>query len=134
MIPASQSLIINIESAEKVTLPSLTFRIDFDKCRIQGFSDDAEALRQDIFCRLMTERGSSPIFSEKYGLPMNELIGQNTPLVYVSVASAITETLLEDDRILNVYGFIFDTDREKITVTFNIDSVFGKTAFEEVTL
>lgn len=134
MIPVSDSLIVNIENTEKVTFPSLTFRIDFDKGRIQGETDDIEALKQAVFCRLMTERGISPIFSEKYGLPMNELIGQSAPLVYVSLASAITETLLDDDRITKVYGFIFDTDKKNVTVTFNIDSIFGKTTFEEVSL
>lgn len=134
MIPVSDSVIANIEIAEEVILPSLTFRIDFDKGKIQGETDDVEALKQSVFCRLMTERGKFPIYSEKYGLPMNELIGQSSPLVYVSITSAITETLLDDDRITDVYGFIFDTDKENVTVTFNIDSIFGKTTFEEVGL
>lgn len=134
MIPVSDLTIANIEIAEELILPSLTYKMDFDKGQIQGETDGIEALRQSVYFRLMTERGAYPIYSEKYGLPMNELIGQSAPLVYVSIASAITETLLEDDRITAVYGFIFDTDRANVTVSFNVASVFGKLDFEEVEL
>ncbi len=134
MIPVSDLTISNIEVAEEVILPSLTYKMDFDKGHVQSETDGIEALRQSVYCRLMTERGAFPIYSEKYGLPMNELIGQSAPLVYVSIASAITETLLEDDRITAVYGFVFDTDRTNVTVSFNVTSVFGKLDFKEVEL
>ena len=132
MIPVVSDLTIDFEESEHVIQPSFTYRADFEKGEIKGTTDEIEALKQSIFCRLMTERGAYPIYSEKYGLPMNELIGQSAPLVYVSIANAITETLLEDDRITDVSGFVFDTDRKNVTVSFYVDSIFGNMNFEEV--
>ena len=134
MIPALNIEISDIEPDEPSVLSSLTYAVDFDHKSVSGVVDGIEALKQSVFCRLMTERGTLSFASLKYGLPKNELIGQSAPLVYVSLVNAITETLLEDDRILTVYGFIFDTDRKNVTVTFNIDSVFGTLLFEEVTI
>lgn len=136
MIPVSASDIGNIEfdNTEEIIQPSLTFKIDFDKGIFSGLTDGVDALKQSIVCRLMTERGNYPILSETYGLPMNELLGQSAPLVYVSVANAITETLLEDDRIISVSGFIFDADSKSICVSFNVESIFGTMNFKEVSL
>lgn len=134
MIPVSDSAIADVSIENMTVQPSLTFGIDFDRGIINGKIDELEALKQSVLCRLMTEKNLYPIYSEKYGLPMNELIGQSSPLVYVSVTNAISETLLEDDRITSVYGFSFDTDRDNMTVSFNISTVFGTTTFEEVEL
>lgn len=134
MIPVSDSLIANISIEEKTIQPSLTFEIDFEKGVLKGKIDELESLKQAVLCRLITEKGLYPIYSQNYGIPMNELIGQSAPLVYVFIASAITGTLLEDDRITSVYGFMFDTDRDNVTVSFYISTVFGTVSFEEVEL
>lgn len=136
MIPVSASDIGNIEfdNIEEIIQPSLTLKIDFDKGCLSGFTDGTEALKQAVICRLTTEREQFSIFSETYGLPMNELLGQSAPLVYVSVANAITETLLEDDRITSVSDFVFNTDSKSVSVNFNVQSIFGTMNFEEVSL
>ena len=136
MIPVSASDVGNIEfdNTEEIIQPSLTFKIDFDKGVFSGLTDGVEALKQAVICRLMAERERFLIFSETYGLPMNEFLGQSAPLVYVSVVNAITETLLEDDRIISVSGFIFDADSKSICVSFNVESIFGIMNFKEVSL
>lgn len=134
MIPQNGGSIAAIESDAEENLPSLTYKADFDKQIISGTVDGIEALRQSIYCRLMTERGAYPIYSELYGIPMTILSGQSAPKVYVSIANAITETLLDDDRITGVSGFVFDTDRKSVTVSFTVESVFGNMNFEEVEL
>ncbi len=134
MIPASNSTIAEIEFSEEKILPSLTFEIDFEKKKIKGTIDDIESLKQSVFCRLMTVRGENRICDDNYGLPLFDLLGKTAPLVYVLLANSITQTLLEDDRILAVSGFVFDTDRKSVTVSFFIQSVFGIVNFEEVIL
>ena len=137
MIPTAISDIgtVEFDSTEEVISSSLTFKLDFDKGTATGTVDGIEALKQAVFCRLMTEKNMYSIYEEyEYGLPMNSLLGQSTPLVYVSVANAITQTLLEDDRIISVSGFIFDTDCEGVSVTFDVESIFGTLNFEEVSL
>ena len=136
MIPVINSVIADIAPDEEVITSSLTFRIDYDKKVIQGMIDEAEALKQSVFCRLMTIRGQLRIYdeNEKYGLPLFELLGQSAPLVYVLLTNCITETLLRDDRIRSVTDFVFDTDRKAVTVSFTVNSVFGNINFEEVSL
>lgn len=134
MTPVINGSIANVIPDDETRMSSLTFRIDFDKKIIQGTVDETEALKQSVFCRLMTIRGQHPICDENYGLPLFELLGQHSPLVYVLLAKSITETLLEDDRILSVTGFVFDTDRKAVTVSFTVKSVFGNVNFEEVSL
>lgn len=134
MLPLISDAIIDFESAEEVIRPSRTYRVDFDAGMAQGHTDEIGTLKQAIFCRLMTERGLFPIYSQSYGLPFQTLVGQSVPLVYVNIANAITETLLEDDRINAVSGFIFDTDKRNITVSFQVSSIYGDLDFEEVEL
>lgn len=136
MIPVINSVIADIAPDEEVITSSLTFRIDYDKKVIQGMIDESEALKQSVFYRLMTIRGQLRIYdeNEKYGLSLFELLGQSAPLVYVLLTNCITETLLRDDRIRSVTGFVFDTDRKAVTVSFTVNSVFGNINFEEVSL
>lgn len=125
---------IRFERTEQETEPSLTYRIDFEKGTVSGVLDGIEALRQSVFCRLSTMRNTYDIYSDRYGIPMNNLIGQTAPLIFVSIANALTETLLDDDRITGVSGFIFDTDKKTVTVSFTVSTVFGNMNFEEVSL
>lgn len=136
MTPVINSSIANVVPDAKTRMSSLTFRIDFNKKTIQGMVDETEALKQSVFCRLMTIRGQHPVYDDddNYGLPLFDLLGQSAPLVYVLLTNCITETLLRDDRILSVSGFVFDTDRKSVTVSFSVQSVFGTLNFEEVSL
>ncbi len=134
MTPVINSDITNIRIDEATVSSSLTFGIDFDKKIIRGMIDETEALKQSVFCRLMTIRKQHPIYDDKYGLPLYDLLGQVSPIVYVLLTNSITETLLCDDRILSVSDFIFDTDRKTVTVSFKIQSVFGALYFEEMSI
>lgn len=134
MIPATNGDIATVEISEKITAPSQTFEIDFEKKTIKGTIDGVQALKQSVFCTLMTIRGESRICEDDDGFPLFEILGQSAPLVYVLIANTITETLLRDDRILSVDNFIFDTDRKAVTVSFSVKSVFGNVNFEEVSL
>ncbi len=125
MIPVLSDLIIDFTEAEEIVQPSITYKADFDGEKINGTIDGIDAVKQSVFCRLMTECGAYPIYSDKYGLPMNDLIGKPAPLIYVQIADAVTETLLDDDRITGVSNFIFDTGRKNVTVTFTVDTIFG---------
>lgn len=134
MIPVTASDIGSVvfDNIEPVILPSLTFKIDFEKQCINGNIDETEALKQSIYCRLLTQKKQFGIYTEPYGLDFNNLLGQNAPLVYIQIANGITETLLEDDRILSCSGFVFDIKSGNVSVNFNVTSVFGEVTVEEV--
>ena len=114
--------------AERKIQPSQTYQVDFDAGTVRGGLDGLEALKQSIFLRLITVLGIHEIYSDAYGLPMNDLLGQSVPKIYVSITNAIRKTLLEDDRILEVGDFVYNTTKKAV------DTVFGQTAFREVSL
>lgn len=132
MKPDISDITINIAEAERVIYPSYTYKAYFDKERVNGHTDELDALVQSVYCRLRTQRGQFPIYGELYGLPLNELIGQTAPLVYVNITSAITETLLDDDRITGVGNFVYDVSGNSVTVSFQVSSVFGEADIEGV--
>jgi len=125
---------ITFDEAEQVRQPSYTYHADFDTGRVAGHLDGVEALKQSIMCRLLTVQGIHQVYSGGYGLPMNDLIGLPSPLVYVRIRDAIVKTLMEDDRITAVGDFIFDTDRKNVTVSFTAYTIYGPENFEEVAL
>ena len=132
MIPDTQTLTAeNVQPEEKI-MPSKTYAVNFEKGCVEGFAEGLDALKQAIFCRLMTEKGIFKIFSSDYGLPFNDLLGQSAPLVYVLIADAVKTTLLEDDRISDVTDFVFNTGKKDVAVSFNVMSQWGESTSEEV--
>ena len=123
--------LLDFNEAERIVQPSKTYALNLEKGSCAGTLDGKEALRQSILLRLLTVQGEYPIYSAGYGVPMHELIGQSIPLVYVSIAAAIRQTLLEDDRVTGVSDFVFDTDRKNVTVSFRVQSIFGDVTVEE---
>lgn len=134
MTPISSIEIIDTELTEDVSVGTTDYCIDFERGLINGQIEDIEALKQAVYMRLNTELNLYNMYTENYGLPMNDLIGQAAPLVYVLIANAISETLLEDKRILSVSDFIFDTTGTCTTVNFRIQSIFGDVEIEELSI
>lgn len=83
-----------------------TYKLSEEK--IEGFVDGVDSLKQAIYKILSTERYEYPIYSFNYGIAWKELIGEERPYVRAEMKRMIQEALLQDDRILEVDGFVFD--------------------------
>lgn len=116
---------------EPVTdLPTKTYKLLLDKSRVIGLTDKQEAMKQAIFKTLQTERyRHNKVYSNNYGVELQELIGKDIPYVLPEIERRITEALLWDDRITGVYNFVFEVTKKIVSVTFKVDTVFG--AIEE---
>ena len=112
--------------------PSKTYCIDFKAGKISGFIDGIEALKQAIYKIINTERFEYIIYSDNYGAELKNLFGKPKHFVYAELERCISEALLCDDRIENVYDFSFWGSRGSVNVRFSADTIFGKTEFESV--
>lgn len=131
MIPKSS---INIElSPEESIETSRTYKISGNK--IQGFTDELEALKQAIYKVLNTERYEYPIYSFNYGIELENLLGKDRMYVQIELKRRIRECLLRDDRVTEVDNFRFEVAGDTIQCTFDVHSIFGNlTASREVNI
>ena len=131
MIPKS-SIDIEINPEESIET-SRTYKIAGD--RIQGYTDNLQALKQAIYKVLNTERYEYPIYSFNYGIELENLLGKDTVYAQIELKRRIRECLLGDDRISEVDNFKIEANGDEIKCTFDVHSIFGNlTASREVNI
>lgn len=105
--------------------PSFTYRLDIQKERVRGETDQLEAMRQAIYKILNTERYENIIYSWNYGIELKDLFGRSKGYVCSELPRRITEALTQDDRISEVDQFQFSTRGNQVHVTFCVKTDFG---------
>ena len=109
------------------TRTSNTYRVNFGAEQSTGKITGLEALKQAIFLMLHTERYCHEIYSWNFGTEFRKLMGtQNDSRLQIALKKAISESLIQDDRITAVQGFVFERNGKKLTVTFNVESTEGE--------
>ena len=121
MIPQS-SIDVELTTQESIET-SRTYKIAGD--RIQGYTDNLQALKQAIYKVLNTERYEYPIYSFNYGIELESLLGKDPIYVQIELKRRIRECLLQDDRITEVDNFRFEMAGDTIKCTFDVHSIFG---------
>lgn len=107
---------------------SRTYKVSTD--RIEGYTDDLEALKQAIYKVLDTEQYEYPVYSFGYGVAWKELIGEERPYVRAEMKRMIQEALLRDNRIREVDGFGFLFSGDVCQCSFNVSSIYGDIEIE----
>ncbi len=131
MIPRS-TLLEDITVIESINT-TLTYKLSMDK--IQGLTDNLDALRQAIYKMLNTERYEYPIYSFSYGIDLTDLIGKGRTYVQIELKRRIKECLLKDDRIQSVSNFNFVVFGDEMLCEFDVQSIYGElTIQKEVTV
>ena len=106
--------------------PSYTYALDYSRdSQIRGYTDELEAMKQAIYKIINTERYEYIIYSWNYGIELQDLFGQPIPYVYAELQRRISEALLADDRIIDVYGFEFGHNQGDVFTTFSVDTIYG---------
>lgn len=125
MIPQTQYA-VELESVTAKNQPSRTYRLDISKQRVTGYIDGLEAVKQAILLILNTERFRHQIYSWNYGNEISRAIGKDFQLAQSNVKRYIKEALLQDERITDVEGFVFENvERNTLAVSFTVHTVFG---------
>lgn len=127
-VPQADSM---MEELEIVKMPSLAFKVDFQKKRMSGTVDQLAAIKQAVFIILHTERFKHMIYSDHFGTELENLIGTNPLYVKSELERRITEALLQDDRMTSIEDFQFVFNENNVLVTFTVKTEYG--SFQETT-
>lgn len=103
---------------------SKTYQLLKDKT--QGYTNNLQALKQAIYKVLCTEQYEYPIYSFDYGISLDNLIGKDLAYVSIELERRITEGLMEDERILSVNQFTFETTGDELICSFTVKSIYGE--------
>lgn len=114
------------------TYPSRTYKIVMsddesvsNNNRIDGYTDDIDAVKQAIYLILSTERYQHIIYSWDYGVELLDLIGKPIPYVMSELPRRITEALTQDNRITDVINFEFQFEKKKLHTKFTVVTNIG---------
>jgi hypothetical protein len=116
---------------EVVEQPGKTYRLDIVNNRMLGKVDGLEAIKQAIYLRLSTEKDDYLIYSEDYGIQLEDLIGESDTYVLPTLQGRIAEALLRDERVLGVDDFYFTEEKGSVTAAFTVRTVWGDIAMEK---
>lgn len=126
----TQEVELNMESLEKKTIPSLTWKIHEERTEVRSTVDGLEAVKQTIFKILQTERYRYAIYDWNYGIELEELYGKNVTYVIPELKKRIEEALLADDRVTAVTDFSFTQEKGSVTAEFLVHTIFGEITAE----
>lgn len=116
-----------ITDIEEVDIPTKTYKVV--NGRIAGYVDGLPAMRQVIEKLLSTERFAWSIYSDNYGVELDNLIGESFDLVKSEISRVISNALLADDRITAVEDFENQKqEKNSLLITFNVTTVYGDIA------
>ncbi len=121
MIPESNVL----TDFEIISVPTRTYNMRIAEKRIAGTADDKDALIQSIYRILNTERYIYPIYSWNYGIELADLYGKSRDYIVSELKRRITDALSADERISSVDGFDFAFNKNEITCSFIVHSIYG---------
>ena len=107
--------------------PTRTYRLNFDGRPSNGMIDGLEAMKQAIYLILSCGRFRDEIFSWNYGVELDPCVGQqNDEILHLQIRDAITEALIQDDRILRVGDFSVSKEKEKLRFSFVVTTTQGE--------
>lgn len=113
-------------------MSSTTFKLDISENKVQGYTDNLEAMKQAIYLILNTERYNYLIYSWNYGIELSDLFGKSVKFVMVELERRIKEALLQDTRIKSVENFESTYKKNKVYCTFKVVTIYGDIEAERV--
>ena len=97
------------QEIEIVMQPSFTHKMLIEEERVKGYTDGEEAVKQFIYKCINTEKGIYPIYPN-FGVKKRDLFGKPKNYAFVVLTRRISDALMLDDRIEDVYEFKYHED------------------------
>lgn len=105
------------------------YEIDFNIGKLTGrIITGLDAIKQWVRIVLSTDRYYYPQYSWEHGVELSELIGKNYDEDYIKSEAKrmISEALLVDKNIQGIDNFECSMEKDKLTVSFTIDTIYGR--------
>lgn len=106
--------------------PDLTYRLG--NTTVAGKIDKLESIKQAVYHILSTERYSSPIYDDNYGVELEQYIGKDIGYIQADIENTLKEALTQDDRITNVVvNDVKKSDKQKdaCIIEFTVYTIYG---------
>ena len=114
------------DDIEIVGEPSKTWIIDKNTNQIKGVDDGLMAMQQLVDVMLNTERYKWQIYTDNFGVELEDLPGEDRAFIEAELPRRIEEAMSIDDRIESVQNFKFtQTEIGSLVGTFDVNTVFG---------
>ena len=110
-----------------VKQPNLTYRLGTSIS--SGKISLLDAMKQAIYCILMTERYSNPIYDDNYGIELEKYIGKDLGYISATIETTLREALMQDDRVVGVVVNNVEVSKERFdycTVEFTVTTIYGE--------
>ena len=113
--------------------PTNTFIIDWVSKKIAGMDSGLAAISQAVDIALRNERFAWQIYSSRFGVELEDLVGEEYDYIVSEAPRRIKEALSIDSRILSVENFQFSKPLgDTMTCAFDVVTVFGTLSKEVV--
>lgn len=129
-LPQNVGISTGLQYVEK---PTNTFLIDWTSKQIAGMDAGLPAMRQAVEIILQNERFRWQIYDGNFGSELEGLVGEEYDYIVGELPRRIQEAFSVDKRILSADHFQFRNLGSALSVSFDVETVFG-TFSEEVRL
>ena len=102
-----------------------TFIANTDAGQIAGMDGGLEAMRQAVEIILTTKRYNWQIYSENFGIELDDLVGEDPDYIRTVFPTRVRDAFSVDNRILSAQNFVFNFEADRATITFDVITVFG---------
>ena len=117
--------LVDLEDVEDESLPTNTYLIGDESRQVVAMDDGLEAMRQAVEILFTTKRFNYQIYSENYGIELDDLVGEDPDYIESTLPERVRDAFSVDDRILREENYVFETVGDTMTVTFDVITVFG---------
>lgn len=129
-----------VNEVSEASEPTFTWKINIDNedgmiGGIAGYTENAEAIKQQIYLLLNTQFGKHKIYDgTPYGVEKDDLIGMPIPYVIPEIErrykDAITKNIPEVIGVGNFAFSIGENRRDVLIVKFTVSTIFGDYSVE----
>ncbi|WJY27484.1 DUF2634 domain-containing protein [Sporosarcina trichiuri] len=124
VLPQGEVIVTDeLDVQSEADLPTLTYKLDWERGRVTGKIDRRDAMEQAIYKVLRTKRFAHLIYSDDYGF--ENMIGHERLFVQGELPRRIKEALLQDERITELRNFRLDFEKDEAFVSLTAITIYG---------
>ena len=119
---------------DELEQPTMTYKIDFETGRIQGFVDGIESVKQFIRKAIITERSKWRIYTDDYGCELSSMIGTDVTdgFLQSEIPRMVREAIEYDNRITSVNEITARQNGDAVFIYSDISTIYGDVTQEVV--
>lgn len=134
LLPSWVENIQAVSGAEDTLQASVEYGIDFTSGRMTGRKvTEKEAIKCWIWNCIKTERYKYAIYSDQYGVELEQYIGQVPEREYIQtdIQQDITDALMQNQYITAVRDFDITFGNDDINIALTVDTVYGSIEYKD---